>query len=88
VVLRPSGHIEIAGDSGLFRADTLQCVHCGCHWQVRRGSKITRGFCFNCNGPICSKKCAVCVPAEQKLENIEHGRRLDFKPIRVPVIKI
>ena len=25
------------------------------------------GFCHNCNGPICSARCMVCVPAEKML---------------------
>jgi hypothetical protein len=50
-------------------AETLQCVHCGRHWQVVPGSGAKRGWCAHCNGPSCGKpQCMVCVPAEAKLE--------------------
>lgn len=37
-----------------------------------------RWYCGKCNGPICGPGCAVCVPVEQLLENIERNRPLDF----------
>lgn len=71
-------------DKPVLEAATLQCVHCGGHWVPRKGSGIVRGFCLNCNGPICGHGCAKCVPVEQMLENIEKGRPEDYKPIIVP----
>lgn len=91
-------------DRPLLEVATLQCVHCGQHFEAKplkpaaslnitteeavirsaRGARI-RGFCQNCNGPVCGPGCAVCVHVEQMLENIEQGRPLDYKPIIVPV---
>ena len=68
-------------DKPLFEAGTLQCVHCGCHWIPVKGSGKVRGFCERCNGPVCGRECAKCVPNEQMLENIEQGRPIDFTPI-------
>lgn len=56
------------------------------------GKKV-RGFCLRCNGPICGPGCAECVPTEQLLENYEHYRPLDFRPIFVglgemPMLKL
>lgn len=81
-ILRPHGYMMVSDpEGGIIEADTLQCVHCGCHWQVKPGSKRRAGYCSGCNGPICGPKCQVCVPAEQQLENIEQGRPVDFRPI-------
>lgn len=33
--------------------DSLQCVHCGCHWFVPAGQGNTRGYCQKCAGPTC-----------------------------------
>jgi len=46
------------------------------------GKKV-RGFCQRCNGYICGPSCAACVNWEQLLDNYEHGRELDFRPIFV-----
>ena len=53
--------------------DTLQCCHCGAHWEVIRGSGIARGFCQLCMGPTCGKQeCeARCRPLEQQLREAE-----------------
>lgn len=82
---REAGYVAIVdpgSDKPILEARTLQCVHCGGHWVPRPGSGIERGFCTRCNGPVCGRGCAECVPAEQMLENIEQGRPLDFRPIR------
>lgn len=42
--------------------------------------RTVRGFCQNCNGPVCGPDCAECVPVELYLENMEHGRDPNFKP--------
>ncbi len=84
--LRPAGHVIVTPPVGpIIEVDTLQCVHCGAHWQPKPGSGNVRGFCMKCNGPICGAACAECMPAEQRLENIEAGRPLDFRPIIVGV---
>jgi hypothetical protein len=73
--LRPAGYtVSSDFDGGLHEADTLQCVHCGLHWQVVKGSGRVRGFCMRCNGVTCGqKKCGECVPSEQQLDNQEAG---------------
>ena len=81
-VLRPKGHIFVTDpDGNLVESDTLQCVHCGAHWQVQPGSGKIRGFCSRCNGPICGPKCLDCVPREQQLQNIEQGQPKGYRPI-------
>ncbi len=86
--MRESGRIILAdpgGDKPILEAATLQCAHCGKHWIVVPGSGRVRGFCMRCNGPICGPKCAECLPAEKQIENIEAGRPLEFRPVKVGV---
>lgn len=66
---KPAGHIIIVGDGPKIEADTLQCVHCGKHWIVVRGSGIRRGFCMRCNGVTCgAHACETkCEPEEVKI---------------------
>ena len=51
--------------------------------------KNIRGWCMNCNGPICGPSCSACVPVEQYLENMEKGRDPNFRPtvVSVPPMK-
>ena len=49
---------------------------------IKQG-KTLRGWCMNCNGPICGPGCMTCVPEDQMLTNLEKGMAADFKPIRV-----
>lgn len=73
-VRRPHGHFEITGPYGeIQEGETLSCCHCGKHWEVRAGSGAERGFCQNCMGYVCGPTCYDCVPAEQKLLNMEAG---------------
>lgn len=65
---RPAGHILL---DGVQVADTAQCVHCGSHFVMRRGSGVERGFCTRCNGLVCGRKCAVCIPFEKRLDLAE-----------------
>lgn len=46
--------------------ETIQCVHCGCH---RRYEDYQRsgGFCMKCHGPICGRRCEICIPAEVQI---------------------
>jgi hypothetical protein len=76
--------VDPGADKPILEASTLQCVHCYAHWWPSPGSGIERGFCFNCNGPICGRDCAKCVPREIYLENLEKGRPEDFRPIVAP----
>jgi len=83
-----AGRIQIldpGADRPLAELPTLQCVHCGRHFHLRPGSGRVRGYCARCNGPICGPGCAECVPAEQQIENLEAGRPLHFRPVRVAV---
>ncbi len=84
--LCPDGYTSVTGQGITIEANTLQCVHCGCHWQMKPGSGNVRGFCFKCNGPICGPKCVKCVPIEQQLENIEKGNSQEHRPIIVSVL--
>lgn len=72
-------------DSPISEVMTLQCKHCGGHFYPRPGSGRVRGWCMNCNGPVCGPSCAECVPVEQYLENMEKGRPDNFRPTVVPV---
>lgn len=84
---RESGLVTLSdpgSDKPLAEIATLQCAHCGGHWIPAPGSGRVRGWCQRCAGPVCGPGCAECVPAEQLLENIEHGRPLEFRPIIVP----
>lgn len=81
---RPKGHF--LDQNGNEIADTLQCCHCGAHFEVVKGSGRKRGFCMCCNGVTCGKpECDLCVPAEQQLENMEANRPVWWVPSRVSV---
>ena len=84
-ILRPHGYMIMTGPGGaVIEADTLQCVHCGRHWAVSPESRRMTGYCHTCNGPVCSARCAECVPAEQQLENMEQHRPINHRRIIVP----
>lgn len=70
---RPAGHMFVTDLNGsLTESDTLQCVHCGLHWQVVPGSKRKRGFCMACMGVTCGPACSrECYPLEKRLEDVE-----------------
>ena len=56
---------------------TYTCCHCGRVWIPKPGSGITRGFCTRCGARTCGDPaCDVCVPLEQQLLNLEHGRHI------------
>lgn len=87
LVVRDQGLFVVSdpgADKPLLEQRTVQCVHCGGHYHPSPGSGRVRGFCANCNGPVCGPGCAACVPLEQLLENYEKGRPLDFRPVVVP----
>ena len=77
-VRKPHGHVERTGPYGeLQTGDTLSCCHCGCHWEVRAGSGVQRGFCQQCMGYVCGgPDCHDCLPKEARLANLEAGRPL------------
>jgi len=75
--MKEAGHVTIidpGADKPIATHKTLQCVHCGGHWEVKPGSGRVRGFCMNCNGHVCGPRCSECVPFEKRLE-IEEGTR-------------
>ena len=53
------------------REATAQCVHCHAHFPLRPGSGKTRGFCMNCNGFICGKRCEQCRPFWRWIDEVE-----------------
>ncbi len=75
----------------LLEIDTVACAHCGGHFPSpqfeataeARKSRAGRGYCRTCDGYVCGKGCAACVPVLQYLENLEAGRPADHKPVRV-----
>jgi hypothetical protein len=75
-VRKPAGYTKTTGPHGeIIDCDTLQCCHCGGHWEVIVGSGRLRGFCtkhldYTCGRP----ECMVCLDKEQRLENLEAGR--------------
>lgn len=73
-------------DGGVVESATLQCVHCGTHWLYGSDKTVDRGYCGQCQGPVCGRKCAKCIPQEQWLENVEKGRDEDFRPTVQSVI--
>ncbi len=86
-LIHPHGYMRRTdGEGGVIEADTLQCVHCGRHWAVKKGSGTGEGYCHRCAGPVCGPGCEVCVPAEQQLSNMEQGRDVGFRPIIVGVV--
>ncbi len=86
-VAHPNGTVIVCCPEGIFEADTVQCVHCGGHWEAKVGSGKLRGYCGKCKGPLCGPRCAKkCVPMEQMLENMEAYRDVDFTPITTSVL--
>jgi hypothetical protein len=77
-VHRPNGAMITVGPDGCeVHSDTLQCAHCGGHWQVQPGSGKIRGFCTRCMAPVCgAPNCFECVPFEQKMDLLEKGKIL------------
>lgn len=71
VAKKPSGAIIV---DGMHIADTVRCVHCSHNWIPIKGSGITRGWCTNCNGPLCgSHECFECKDFRKKLDEYEKG---------------
>jgi len=78
--LKESGNLLIVnadGDGGTVEGVTLQCAHCGGHWQVIPKSGRRRGWCRSCDKPTCgARACLKCVPMEKQIEEIERRGRL------------
>lgn len=52
---------------------------------AEKEGKTIRGFCQNCNGPVCGPNCVDCVPMQQMLENLANGIDRKFRPIMASV---
>ena len=85
---------NLSVESETFVANGVVTHNCGGHFarpdmtaeigsQRAKILRVGRGWCINCNGYICGASCLKCVPVEQYLENIEHGRPDDFVPVQV-----
>lgn len=69
---KPSGMVLIDGREV---AETVMCVHCGCHWVFQKGSGRRRGWCLKCSGMTCgSKSCDTCMPLEKRLDLYDQGK--------------
>lgn len=83
---KPDGFTKTTGPYGeVIDCDTLQCCHCGGHFEVLAGSGRLRGFCsrhagYVCGAPACM---TVCLDKEQRLENLEAGRPMLHLPTGV-----
>lgn len=66
---------------GKQTGSTMQCKHCGRHWEYVPGSGVQRGWCQRCAGPLCGNKLCLehCLPFEAQLEYYEgkRGSRYD-----------
>lgn len=69
-VRRPSGAILV---DGAHVADTVQCVHCGGHFVMQKGSGVIRGWCHACGGIFCGPGCVPCLPRERALDLRDGG---------------
>ena len=78
---RENGIVEFYTDHGTESYKTIQCKHCGVHWQYVRGSGKQRGYCTKCNGFLCGVKECVeeCVPFEAQLELYEGNKTTILK---------
>jgi hypothetical protein len=88
--MKENGYYELTdpgSDKVYKRAATTMCVHCGGHFEATPGSGRIRGFCYRCNGAICSFACAQkCVPRLQRIINMEAGLPEDYEsPILIAV---
>ena len=73
-VERVAGGILI---DGMQVAETLQCRHCGMHWERKPGSGTLRGYCMKCDAVLCGKPVCMseCKPFEKWLEEVEAKSR-------------
>lgn len=81
-----SGYAYTMGPWGeLHEGETLSCRHCQFTWVLTRGANKERGYCTLCMGHTCgSEACMACVPAEQRMDNLEAGLpELTPRPVKV-----
>lgn len=80
---RPAGTI-IINDPDLpseTQSSTMQCCHCGKHWDVQVGSGKKRGWCTKCSGPTCGHPICMkyCYPQEKQHDDRESKNMKDYK---------
>lgn len=85
---KPKGHILV---DDVEVSDLLQCCHCGCQFEVHKGSGRKRGYCMRCGSVTCGDpRCHQCIPVELRCELSEKGQIHDFMegvdPINLPII--
>lgn len=62
---------------GIQVSSTLQCPHCGAHFEVVPGSGKRRVWCGKCHAVTCGNpQCDTCIPIEARLENREGKKTL------------
>ncbi|SRR5260221_12610255 len=73
---KENGIFEFFTDLGSQFFKSLQCRHCGIHYQYVKNSGIQRGYCVKCGGPLCGKELCIKedVPYEAQIE-IEEGNK-------------
>ena len=65
--MREAGAILV---DGVQVASTLQCCHCGGHFEVVKGSGTRRGFCLKCGKVTCgAAECDPCYPIEKRFDD-------------------
>lgn len=73
--MREDGVVIVGGKE---IASTRQCVHCGGHFTMVKGSGRTRGWCLRCQGVTCGHAdCDPCIPFEARLDHAE-GKRSSY----------
>jgi len=83
-----AGEVTIDPHDGgpIERRPILACGHCDYHWVPEPGSGRIRGFCMLCGKLVCGRpycRKLGCTHWEQRLDNLEAGKPLDFRPITV-----
>ena len=80
-MLNPHGYVSSSGPDQSYEADTVQCAHCGKHYEIRprESPSAAGGYCGRCAAPICTR-CGVtmgrtlkCAPFERRLEITERA---------------
>lgn len=62
---------------GVQVSSTLQCPHCGGHFESRPGSGKRRTYCLHCAAVTCGNPaCDPCIPIEARLDHAEGHKTL------------
>lgn len=85
---RENGAFIFSTDLGEVQYKSLQCAHCGVHWQV-----VTKedygGWCLKCMKSICTKEECYrdCVPYEAQIEIQEGNKKTILQYKNTMVVK-